>query len=486
MQCTSCGRTLTGPTAGGAREIQCSNCGVVTVLIQPWQADVIAPIPPWEADGISDIQAEIVEEEAYSVVSANSSTSAKPEVEWQDDTDRKDIPALAPELVEKPDEDDERDGRTVTRQRIHNPFRFILYVLVLGYFPFLACLTLGLIGAGIGLSIWKPQVGVPLCVILFSAALHVLFVLTSLLWSTIKGDEFEIELPEHMQQGLIDLVEQVAHECDLPVPDVIRLHTETVAHIYQDERGRSILVIGGMAVAALPRESLVGIIAHELGHSRGGDTTLSRLAQRGNIVIDHLEYAYAIQPLHMLNPLTWLLRIYHRVFLLIWYADSRRAEFAADQHGIELVGRKNAAATTVLIHVLGKIPGTDLASVAKSYLQASQRLDEIFTEQVRRIKCATISTWLDAMNKELKVKTAWFDTHPQLKDRLVPTGVSPRKALLRAMDLSGESATALFKDWPAAEEFLTRKIVDIVREHYFARRQWAEDELAQWRIYGKQ
>jgi Zn-dependent protease with chaperone function len=320
--------------------------------------------------------------------------------------------------------------------------------------------------------------GAILGVFLVLTALHVLLGLTALLWKVNDKDEFEIELPEEWQEGLVDLVQDVADERRLPMPDAVRLHAVSVAHIYQDTKNRSILVIGGMAIVALPKKAVAGIIAHELGHGGAGDTGLSRLAFRWHLVIDKLESRYAGRSWHNLNPFTWALRIYHWTYIFVWFANMRRAELAADQHEIELVGRKNAAATLVLVHVLGNMKGTDLASVAESYVSTNSRLEQIFSEQVNRIRSATKSVWEDALKKALRESTGWLDSHPCLKDRLDAIGVAPKKALKLAMDLSGQPATAMFTNWPLVEKFLTRKIVDIVREYYFARKDYVETVAA--------
>lgn len=77
------------------------------------------------------------------------------------------------------------------------------------------------------------------------------------------------------------------------------------------------------------------------------------MAFRWHLVIDKLESRYVGRSWHSFNPLTWVLRIYHWTYIVVWFASLRRAEQAADQHEIELVGRNHAAATLVLVHVLG-------------------------------------------------------------------------------------------------------------------------------------
>lgn len=391
------------------------------------------------------------------------------------------------------------EGPREKGQSVSNPYRVPLLVLLAGYFPFLAVLTLGLIGAGVALIIWgvlgvlgpdgfAKVFGIPGAVVgafLILTALHLLWGLTALLSKINEKDDFEIELPDQWQEGLIEVVRKVADDKKLPMPDAIRLHALSIAHVYQDKKGGLILVLGGVAVVALPRRAVAGIVAHELGHCHAGDTALSRLAVRWHLVIDKLESRYVGRSWHSFNPLTWVLRIYHWSYIAVWFASLRRAELAADQHEIELVGRKHAAATLVLVHVLGNIKGTDLASVAESFVQTNERLDDIFAEQIRRIKAASKSVWQDALNKELRKSTGWLDSHPCLQERLAAIGVPPKKALKLAMDLSGVPTTALFVNWPLVEKFLTRKIVDIVRDNYFARKDYIDTVAAIVRAAGR-
>jgi Zn-dependent protease with chaperone function len=482
IQCTACGIALKVASTTTAKKIKCGGCGFIMPFVQTLPTEVVPEIEP-----------NILEESSSPAVT-RSSASTRDRFAVEENcasSAEEEICEAELELAEDSSETDTGVGRKERKEaskRLDNPFRSLLLVLLAGYFPFLAALTLGLIGAGIGLIVWGvigmsgPDgfakvfgfPGVILGVFLILTALHVLLGLTALLGKIDKKDEFEIELPEQWQEGLVALVKKVADERDLPMPDVIRLHAVDVAHVYQDGKGRSVLVIGGVAVVALPRKSLAGIVAHELGHFGSGDTALSRMAFRWHLVIDKLERRYAGRSWHIFNPLTWVLRLYHWTYILTWFASQRRQELAADQHEIELVGKKNAAATLVLVNVLGTIRGTDLASVAESFVQNQERLDQIFAEQVRRIRSASNSIWQEALNKALKSKTGWLDSHPCFKDRLAAFGVPPKKALRLAMDLSGEPATALFANWPLVEKFLTRRIVDIVRDQYFARKDYVE------------
>lgn len=483
IKCTSCSTALKVSATTTAKKMRCGKCGAITPLVLP---------PPGE--DIPEVDADVVEDEVAPALALKATTET---FSVEGDGDAKDgepmevTPVLTVDELQGEDEEEAEEPRE-KGHHVSNPYRPMLLVLLAGYFPFLAVLTLGLIVGGVGLIIWGIDgvmgpdgfafvFGIPgtiLGAFLVLTALHVLWGLTVLLRKVDDEDEFEIELPEQWQEGLVELVQKVADERDLPMPDAIRLHAVSVAHVYQDLKARTILVIGGISIVALPRRAVAGIVAHELGHCVSGDTALSRLAWRWHLVIDKLESRYVGRTWHAFNPLTWVLRLYHWLYIAVWFANLRRAELAADQHEIEMVGRKHAAATLVLVHVLGSIKGTDLTSVAESYVQQNERLDQIFAEQIRRIRASTKSIWQETLRKELLKTTGWLDSHPCLKERLDAIGVPPKKALKLAMDLSGVPATTMFANWPLVEKFLTRKIVDIVREYYFARKDYIDTVAA--------
>lgn len=397
------------------------------------------------------------------------------------------VPAAA-----APPDDDEADAPRPARGRRQPPpgnwCRLPLLGLLAGYFPFLAALCLPT-AALAGLLLWGAvrllgsgeSSGQYLGVLALAAGLAVLGTLLHVLWGLHalfrwpqEKDELEFELPAQWQQGLVALVDRVAAERGLPPPDAIRLHAADVAHVYEDRRGRRVLVIGGVAVAALSQRALAGIIAHELGHVGGGDTALSRVAMRWHRVMVQLERQFWARTWYKWNPLAWLVRGYHRLYVLFWYANQRGQEYRADHHEVEQVGKDRAAAALMLVTLLHEMEWTELGAVAQACVEMNERMEDIFAEQVRRVRSASVADWEKALRRALKTSTGWFDSHPCLKDRLKALRVSPKKALRRAMDLSGEPATALFANWPVVEKFLTERILTIVRENYLARRECAE------------
>jgi Zn-dependent protease with chaperone function len=190
----------------------------------------------------------------------------------------------------------------------------------------------------------------------------------------------EIQLPAQWQQGLVEFVDKIAQRCKLPAPDEIRLHAQTVAHVYEDDGGRKILVFGGIALATLSRRGLAGVAAHELSHFAAGDTRLVRASCRRHQAMSNLETRFATWSGSMLNPLVWCVQFYHQLYQVAWLANSRATESAADEHTVRLVGAESAAATLLLLAVPEMFPWARVSSIAQECVTLGIPLADVFSE----------------------------------------------------------------------------------------------------------
>jgi Zn-dependent protease with chaperone function len=372
-----------------------------------------------------------------------------------------------------------RSRETRNDNRPRNPYLTPLQLVSGAYFPFLAGIVLASAGLGaLVLSQWHGWLAISLGGLLILTSLHIVVGLFALFQRVEEKDEFEVELPDKRQPGLAKLVEQVASERGLDPPDVIRLHAQSLAHAYLDTDGQSILVIGGTLIAVLPQRALAGIIAHELSHFTAGDVHRSRMAQHWHRVMENLEVRFLTRNWAVWNPWVWLIRLYHLVYLRLFFASQRREEFLADSYYVDQVGEEDAATTLVLINVLEHMPWANLANMAENMAMANQRVEFFFAEQVRRLRTASKSEWEDALRKALREDTEPYSTHPCLKERIKPLGVKARDVLPSAMNLTGEPATALFANWPAVEKRLTKKLLAFSRVHFGERQQEFEDIAA--------
>lgn len=359
-----------------------------------------------------------------------------------------------------------------------NPFLIPLQLVSGAYFPFLGCIVLVLAGSGLLLlSQWRGRFTIILGSFLILTALHIVIGLFALFQRVNTEDAFEIELPSKGQKGLEKLVERVATERDLDSPDIIRLHAQSMAHIYEDRDRNTVLVIGGTLIAMLPQQALAGVIAHELTHCTAGDIKRSRIASHWHRVMLNLENRFLVHRWAMWNPFVWLIRLYHHVYFRLFFASKRRAEFLADSYYVDQVGEEAAATTLVLLSVLDNMPWANLENMAESMSKANYRVDHFFEEQVRRLRSASTSDWENALRKALQEEPEWYLTHPVLKERLKPLGVKAKSVLPLAMNMTGEPSTALFANWSAVEQHLSKRLLSIARVLYGERRQ-AFDDIA--------
>src|SRR4029079_11218027 len=130
-------------------------------------------------------------------------------------------------------------------------------------------------------------------------------------------------------------------------------------------------------------------------------------------------------------------------------------EFLADSYFADEAGAEDTATTLVLINVLKHMPWANSTAMAEQMALANHRIDDFYAEQRKRLRLAGQSEWEEALRAALREDTEPDSTHPCLKDRLRPLGVKAKDVLPRAMNLTGEPATALFADWPAVEKKLS-------------------------------
>jgi Zn-dependent protease with chaperone function len=287
-------------------------------------------------------------------------------------------------------------------------------------------------------------------------------------------DQMELQLPRDFLKGLYNLVNKVADEWDLPEPHDIRLSADSAAHVYHDNKGKRILVLGGVIVAAFPRKALASVVAHELGHFKAGDTRLSRAAARRGVLMALINYQFHRQLLSFINPLVWLLFLYHLLFRLLYAVHSRAQEYAADAYSVDQAGKENAAATLIYLSVTAKLPWANLGNILDSIVRSGEPLQRVFAEQAERARTTTPDEWQEALKKALKDTTEILDSHPCLKARLKAMGVSSKKALKLALDQTGEPVSALIPQWERIEEELSNKLLGPYREYYLQKMEMAQ------------
>jgi Zn-dependent protease with chaperone function len=353
--------------------------------------------------------------------------------------------------------------------------------LLWGYIPFLL-LILALCIAFCAWIIWLFH-GHRLAIILvlpvfgLILALFVIAILASwrMFSRTVAEDESHVLSLHHMAlEPLKSYVEAVAKKADLPAPDRYELTIGDVASVYEDNAGKNVLRIDGLALACIPKQSLLAVIGHELAHFAGGDTRQSRYLVHYGRSIGQLEITFARYPWLLINPLTWIIRGYHQLLLLALYAASREQEYAADAESANVLGAKESAKALVLIETLHRIPWLGIESIGTTLAAHRSTGDRVFMELRQRMKSMSTVDWEEAFTKAWKQKASLYDSHPTLQDRVKALGVK-RKPL--QAELGKDTSPPLASEmpvWPGLEKKLTQALV-----HYFAERQQAMADMQQ-------
>lgn len=325
---------------------------------------------------------------------------------------------------------------------------------------------------------YSITVGLILAGLTFSLGIMTLmlaFVCIAFFLPTDTSDSQELRPSPRVMKGLLRLVRQVARKQSLPIPDEVRLHATSTAHVYEEKTQNGyakILVIGAPALASLDRKALAGVVAHELGHFAGGDTKLLRRTARWHRTMMHVEYALMQMPW---NPLGWMIRLYHWLFKAAWAKEQRKREVLADEHEVEVVGAKQAAQTLIAISTINEMPWSRLSSVAEWFAVMRTRDASIFREQVRRARQTTSAQWQDACRRALKQKTKSFDSHPCLRDRLRAIGISPKQAIALAGKLRHDQSDPAdyIDDWDEIDNAISAFFIDLVQQNQQAKRDMA-------------
>jgi Zn-dependent protease with chaperone function len=303
---------------------------------------------------------------------------------------------------------------------------------------------------------------------------HFLWPVYRVLTAKREKDWMELRLPKKQMRGLYELADEVAADCGLTAPDEVRLAADSVAHVYEDERGKNVLVLGGVAVAAFTRPTLAGIVAHELAHFTAGDTRLSRQASRRSQLMGTLEEQFARFKGNYYNPPVWGLLLYHLLFRLAWAAASREQEFAADRYAVEHAGEQRVATALVYLHATDSLPQARLQSLVETFVATNQPPSGLFAEQARLVREANRGSWEDACRRALARPTGLLDSHPSLRERLKAVGVPPKRAVGLALEQSGEPARDLVAGWERVELELSDRLMLPYREYFLAKMEVAQ------------
>jgi Zn-dependent protease with chaperone function len=273
-----------------------------------------------------------------------------------------------------------------------------------------------------------------------------------------EKDWFEMPLEPGQKVQLREFVIEIARRWDTPRPEDIRLSAESAAHVYETKKGKRILVIGGMALAALSKTGLGAVLAHELTHFAGGDTAQYWENLAGFRCMNRLAAEFRLRPFHLLDPAVWPLALFHFVVEIRYARESREREFRCDARSAEHAGPEATAAALIYIHVVDQMPWANIMDVLALAGAVGAASGNVFSEQAHRAITTHPDDWADATKKEMRKNTKLLDDHPCLRERLEAIDATAKQGLRYLLADDSPSARTLIKDWPAVERKLSVKI----------------------------
>jgi Zn-dependent protease with chaperone function len=248
------------------------------------------------------------------------------------------------------------------------------------------------------------------------------------------------------------LVAAVADSVGTPVPDVVAVSKEFNAGVSRVGWGRrQALVVGLPLWTLLTDDERLALLAHEMGHLRGRDTTVSRLVAVAHGLLrraatlltplpedaysDVADYRYGVSQATMNGAGSLVLRVLSappRLLLLgferLAAVESQRREYLADLCAAEVAG---TPAVVRLLVTAGNLPGLHTLASA-----AVRRREDPFTvlETVRDRPGPTAQQVATARQRAREQDLRWDATHPRDDLRLSLVEARAAEASLATID----------------------------------------------------
>ena len=210
---------------------------------------------------------------------------------------------------------------------------------------------------------------------------------------------------------------------------------------------KQILVLGVPLLAALSREQLLAVVAHELGHFSKAHGRLGHWIYRIRHSWEKLNDGLGDEDSGIGAAVNQFYRWFVPYFGAYSFALARANEYEADADATLASDKATAAAALVAVHVYGDwLAGTFWRTLHRDALETPQAPEDAyrrFAESVRRIPVEH----LDGLQREaLERASDLADTHPSLAERLLALGMSG----IRLQPPAASAGEAFFgAGWPA-------------------------------------
>lgn len=223
--------------------------------------------------------------------------------------------------------------------------------------------------------------------------------------------------------ALFAFLEDCARRSGAAAPDEVHLLPSATAFIGLWPQGlfrrrKQVVGLGLPLFEWLTREELASVLAHELGHRRGGDLLLGPWVLRTRHGLATAIGSLEGSAFFLDAPF----RAYGQLFLGVTGAVSRGQELAADAHAAAVHGVAAAREALERVHQLGPAWEVYFHLVAMPLLEAGCRLPLLEGFRRFRTQPALRSEVAEALQEASQRRPDPADTHPGLEERLAALG----------------------------------------------------------------
>lgn len=228
---------------------------------------------------------------------------------------------------------------------------------------------------------------------------------------------------------------------------------------------KQILVIGVPLLAALTREQLLAVVAHELGHFSKAHGRLGHWIYRIRHSWEKLNASLGDEDSGIGAAVNQFYRWFVPYFGAYSFALARLDEYEADADSALASDKANAAAALVAVHVFG-------AYLSSRFWPAMHRLAvetpeppaDVFDRLARTLRGAPEEELQKLKREALERASDLVDTHPCLADRLLALGISEARVQPPATS--------------AGEAFFGARWDDVLQR---AGKTWCDENAQDWR-----
>lgn len=316
--------------------------------------------------------------------------------------------------------------------------------LAFGFYALALGIGVGLVGIAVAAVRARDTIGTAGLFWGFGAAV----VGSGLLWSIIprriKIPPFGATVTPGRQPRLWALVRRVADAAGEAPPDEVRIVTEVNAHVHETggPRNRRVLAIGLPLLAAMTEREIASVVAHELGHFKGGDTRLGALVAGTGRALDNTVRRLDGHGswLRIGGVVRAIFVAYASFYARMTFGMSRQQEFSADAVAAEVAGIGPAGRALRRVNEAGVGFAAYWQDEFAPALDAGARPP--FGDGFRRFLAQPeIAEQLVALvdRQVIEERASTRDSHPPLRDRVAaigaPSAATPPDASGSALDL---------------------------------------------------